>query len=334
MEENFDTKNETIIEQNNEIEKENNNKEKVTNKKNIVKRNSKSKKKEKNKRKYFTISYFVLIALILGLCLFDTLSPISKQEDFIIAIILLVLTQALFILMLVDNLIFCKNKPTKILSYFVFLGNALLLLLRLFITSQYSVFILFIYNSILAVYYIAFISLKKTKHPHTKVLDKKIQNILLILFAMFLILVFDHSYVDTGKFMLLSLIPTGIYLVIFSILCFTVFKETFKKFAPKIWSKIGVGFIALILLFCYGFVTIDIINSDFSPKPTKLECEIVRKYVSGGRHSHQYLCVIINDKETDIEVSAELYREKEVNDTIKVNYYLGALNLPFYENAE
>ena len=84
-------------------------------------------------------------------------------------------------------------------------------------------------------------------------------------------------------------------------------------------------------------VFVDIANTSFNNNPEQIECVIVDKTISGTgyRQITQYnLYVIINGQKVAIDVSSDLYKAKEVDDTLIVHYYKGNLNLPYYESGE
>ena len=44
--------------------------------------------------------------------------------------------------------------------------------------------------------------------------------------------------------------------------------------------------------------------------------------------------ILIDDKKVAIDVSSDIYKLKEIDDTLIVHYYKGNLNLPYYESGE
>ena len=320
----------------------------ITDKKSINKIKQKNKKpsektvkKEKTKKDktntIFGIVYAVLILTFLITAIVDANVPYSKTNEFVFTILIFAIAELFLFLMFTQNMLIHKNKKKRLLSWFGFVANAVILTLILVCGGDVMLFVAFVYNTIFGIYLAIDFALYKTNHPTVKFFDKKLS--IVVFFALFLPMInaISHSYVDYNIILLYALIPMAVIMTIFSILSFTIFKKTYVLFAKKVWTKIGVALLAIMISFCYGMAFIDITNTSFNNRPQKIECVIVDKNVTGTgyRQITQYnLYVMINDKKVAIDVSLDLYKSKEIDDTLIVHYYKGNLNLPYYESGE
>ena len=185
-------------------------------------------------------------------------------------------------------------------------------------------------------FYIIDFILYKTKYKTGKMYNNALIAPSLFAFIFTLINSFYHTYININKFYLYALIPMAIILIVFTVLSFTIFKKTYKKYFKKVIVKIGIVFMVLICSYGFGLAFIDTTNSAIKSKVTQIECVIVRKHFSNnarGIDTYEFY-VILNDKEYAVNVSSSLYYDKNVNDTLKVNLYRGFLNLEYYESAE
>ncbi len=305
---------------------------------NNVKKNGRNKNKERKAKIegiFSTIQW-----LILGLCfifgiLFNRSQPFTITKD-IFSITLFVFLEIDLISWFLRIMLTTKNTKQRTLAFFAFLVNAILLLSCYLIGKpDISNFILFIYNSIFIGYYCIDFALYKTKYK-----TGKMYNNALIAPSLFVLIysvanIFYHTYINNSVYLYAS-IPMCIILITFTILSFTILKETYKKYFKSIIAKIGIVFMVMVCAYGFGLAFIDSLNCAFKNNVNQLECVVVRKHYSNNVRgiSTYELYVMINDKEYRVNVSSDLYYDKEVNDTLKINLYNGCLNLKYYESGE
>ena len=309
------------------------------NNKNSAKENKRKTSKQKKQKieKIFSIIQW----LILGLCfifliLFNRSEPFSYEKN-VFSTIIFIFLEVDLISWFIRIILITKNKKQRILAFFAFIINAILLMVCYFISkADISNLILFLYNAIFIGYYVIDFTLYKTKFKTGKMYNNALIAPSLFAFVFALTKTFYHTYIKTNNLYLYALIPMSIILVIFAILSFTIFKETYKKFFKSVIAKIGVLLMVLICAYGFGLVFIDSTNCAIKNKITQLECSIVRKNFSNtarGMSTYE-LYILINNKEYIINVSSNLYYNKSVNDTLKVNLFCGCFNLEYYECGE
>lgn len=302
--------------------------------------NTKSINKKGRKKKIeniFSIIQWTILALcFIFLILLHHSQPFSVKKN-AFSIIIFVFLEIDLISLFVRTLLTTKNTKQRILAFFAFIVNGVLLLALYFIGKlDLGNFILFIYNTLFAVFYLIDFALYKTKHKTGKLYNRSLILPSLFVFLLSLLNFFYHTHTNTKTIYLYSLIPMGIILIAFIVLSFTLFKQTYKIYFKSAIAKIGVVFMAVIFAFSIGVTFIDATNCAIKSQITQLECVITRKHFSNnfrGIDSYE-LYVIINDKEYKINVSSDLYFDKKVNDKLKVNLYRGCLNLNYYESGE
>ena len=147
------------------------------------------------------------------------------------------------------------------------------------------------------------------------------------------------EYVD-NKIWALSLIPTGILFVAAIIVIFLLVRKIWTKIYSSTASRIGNGICAVLILFFliyfYSVTAIGTANCIFDDEPTALECVVLEKNVVSGTHTvTQFEVKIeIDSKERWINVPVTEYHNIEEGDIIVIDYYKGALNLPYYTYGE
>ena len=302
----------------------------------------KDKRKSNKERKAKIESIFSTIQwLILGLCfifliLFNRSQPFTLAKN-IFSIIIFVFLEIDLISWFIRIILTTKNTKQRILAFFAFIVNAILLLVCYLIRKpDISNLILFIYNTIFIGYYAIDYTLYKTKYKTGKMYNNAVIAPSLFVFIFTIANTFYHTYINSNSVYLYALIPMGIILIAFTILSFTLLKETYKKYFKSVIAKIGVVLMIMVCAYGFGIAFIDATNCAIKNQVTQLECVVVRKHFSNSvRGIDTYeLYVMINDKEYRVNVSSDLYYDKEVNDTLKVNLYRGCLNLEYYESGE
>ncbi len=292
------------------------------------------KKKENNVLKILTIC---LIVLFFAIPIVDGLTGGFYGNETLSLLLTLFVLCFFYILALVDGLMKYKDKKRRIFICFVTIGNALIVLLRSFI--DINVIIAFIvYNTILDLYYIFYCFLYKTQYPTGKKADFTAYTTIAMLLPWMLCLFILSivTYLDETLLFLYSLILTGGLVAIFTVLSLTVFKETYITFTKKVSMRVLAFAGIVILLFFYSFVVTNAINIGFPSGQYTASYKIVdKKIYSGSRSGTTYnLYIMFNEKKVPIEVSSDLYEEKEIGENLAVDYCSGFLNIPYLVSGE
>lgn len=292
-------------------------------------------RKAKIERIFSTIQWLILGLSFIFLILFNRSQPFTLAKN-IFSIIIFVFLEINLISWFIRIILTTKNIKQRILAFFAFIVNAILLTVRYLIGNpDISNLILFLYNITFIGYYAIDYALYKTKYKTGKMYNNAVIVPSLFVFIDTMANTFYHTYINSNSVYLYALIPMGIILIAFTILSFTLLKETYKKYTKSVIAKIGIVLMAMVCAYGFGVAFIDATNCAIKNQVEQLECVVVRKHFSNharGLDTYE-LYVVIDEKEYSINVSRDLYYDKEVNDTLKINLYRGCLNLEYYESA-
>lgn len=298
-------------------------------------KNKRNKKKKTKKFNYFNVIYAILtiILIVLG---FINIAYFSYDliDNFVIQIIAHSIISLYIILALVQMLIQTHIKEYRIMAYLTTLSTLITLNSRFFISHNSWIFTLFIVSTLIICFNLIVYFLRKQKYYSTK-FSKHIFIISFISILIYCVDSFSYNY-ENEMFMLWAFIPCVLILVILITLCFTLFNKLFKKSCPKIWQKIGIIFICFIFSYCFSMFGLSVINTSLSIEPETYSYEVVEKDIqSGARQITRYILTVeINGKKIDIDVSNDVYYEKEIGDEILVDYNQGALGFAYYEFSQ
>lgn len=130
-------------------------------------------------------------------------------------------------------------------------------------------------------------------------------------------------------------IPVVIGGVVLSAAALSVFIKYFKDFEyfKQRKSELIASYILLILL-CFGisYTGIATVNYAFDDSSTQLSVQVLDKKVRAGARqlTSFYFKIEIEDKETQLDVPANVYYSTEVGDYIEIKLYDGALGYSYY----
>lgn len=294
-------------------------------------------KKQKDKKQLaFNIAYSVLTILLIVALIVDKTTANTVTSDAIFFAIIFFVIELILFMLFINTFVLNKNKKKILISYAINIGNAIIFAINLVISFDIFLLIAFFYNTVLTCYLVIDCLIYKAKYPTAKYMDKKTPVAIFVAFLFVATNALSHTYVQENITFLYALIPMAIIMAVILTLAFTVFKKQTQKTMPKVWTKIGVGVLVLFMSFFYGMMFIDVVNTSIKANPTPMECVIVDKRISSGyRRATRYMIyIMIDDKKVTIDVPSDVYKIKEIDDTLKINYYQGTLNLPYYENAE
>lgn len=146
---------------------------------------------------------------------------------------------------------------------------------------------------------------------------------------------FSVEYV-TDKIWALSLIPAAIIFIVAMVVAILLVKDIWAKIYPGEGARIGTTICAVIVLFfvayMYSVIAVNAVNCTFDDNPTKIECVVLEKNIrSGARTVTEFeVKITIDSKEKWINIPVADYHSITEGDTIIIDYYKGALNLPYY----
>ena len=130
-------------------------------------------------------------------------------------------------------------------------------------------------------------------------------------------------------------IPVVIGGVVLSAAALSVFIKYFKDFEyfKQRKSELIASYILLILL-CFGisYTGIATLNYAFDDSSTQLSVQVLDKKVRAGARqlTSFYFKIEIEEKETQLDVPANVYYSTEVGDYIEIKLYDGALGYSYY----
>lgn len=147
------------------------------------------------------------------------------------------------------------------------------------------------------------------------------------------------EYVN-NKIWALSLIPAAIIFVVAMVVAVLLVKNIWAQMYSGKGALIGTTICAIIILFylayMYSVIAVSVVNYTFDANPTAIECVVLEKNVrSGARTVTEFeVKITIDSKEKWINVPVTDYYSITEGDTIIIEYYKGALNLPYYMYGE
>lgn len=159
----------------------------------------------------------------------------------------------------------------------------------------------------------------------------------LLLFSM--IRQLSVKYVN-DKIWSLALIPAVIIFVVAIAVTFVLVRKIWTKMYPTTGESVGNAIVAVLMLFFLSYMfsvtAISVANCVFDDEPTPVECVVLEKHVLSGTHTVTQFEVRISVDEKDrwINVPVTEYHDISVGDTIIIDYYYGAFNLPYYVYSE
>lgn len=144
------------------------------------------------------------------------------------------------------------------------------------------------------------------------------------------------EYVD-NEIWARSLIPAAILFVAVIVVVVLLIRKAWSNSYTRTAARIGNAICAVVMLFLliyfYSVTAIGTANCVFDGEPTAIECVVLEKNIVSGTHTvTQFEVKIkIDDKEMWIDVHVTDYHGIEEGDVIIIDYYQGALNLPYYK---
>lgn len=243
-----------------------------------------------------------------------------------------------FIVALIEGLKVYSDKKRKVFNSLVCAGNAVIFLMMRFVVSDIVTFLILAVNTVLPIYYLCYFVRYNTKHPTGYKADLESPTIIAMILPWFYVLMSLTGYVhlDDGALFIVILICWAVLAVAFAVLSLTVFKQSYLVLIKKRYERIIAVVFGLALIFFYSFVCVSTINTGFSSERHTATYEIVEKKIVGGGKSvkKNLLYITYNGKKIGLDVSIDLYKDKNVGERLEVYTCSGFLSLPYIESAE
>lgn len=164
-------------------------------------------------------------------------------------------------------------------------------------------------------------SVKGSKNP-----DVSILGILMPVVGLGFIAVESFNILDYSKVWIFSSV-----IAIVMVLFVTVGTKQYHFKNPKDYFSI---FLFVVLFFGYGYGVTVTMNCTFDRStPEVYEAKVIGKWANTGRWLNFYLVLGEWGPQTesdDVDVPKYLYDEKDINDTVKINFKKGLFNIPWF----
>lgn len=295
-------------------------------------------KKNKKDRKIFSVIYISILVLFFVLAIvlsatgdFNGKALIKKFGAPFFAIVYCIVS-------FVEGLLTYSGKRRKVFVSFLCIGNACIFMLSRFVASDIITFLTLALNTVLPVYYLFYYFRYKMKFPNGLKADL-IKSTVVAMLLPWVNILFSISIcrtLDDGLLFAYTGVLAGVLTVVAGVLFLTVYKRVYLELFQTLYERILTIFGAVLFTFIYSFVVIGCVNTGFSSERHIGQYEIVDKKVLGGGKAPRkpVICVKYNGKEMGIEVSSEVYRNKEIGETLIVYTYSGFLSIPYVRTGE
>lgn len=160
---------------------------------------------------------------------------------------------------------------------------------------------------------------------------------ILLLFAMVQQLRVEYVNNDIWAW---SLIPAVILFAVAVAVVVVLVRKTWGYIYTSAGERIGNAICAIVMLFFLTYMycvnVIGVVNCSFDGEPKQIECTVLEKHVQSGTHTvtHFEIKIEIDSKEKWITLPVTEYHKISEGDTVIINYYSGAFNLPYYTYGE
>lgn len=188
--------------------------------------------------------------------------------------------------------------------------------------------------AVIAIRYALLLRKDETLEPDFK---RGLAVAILLLFAM--VQQLSVEYVNNDIWVR-SLIPAVILFAVSIAVAVLLVRKIWNKMYSTTAGRIGNAICAIIMLFflayMYCVTAIGVANCSFDSQPTKIECTVLDKHVQSGMHTvtHFEIKTVIDSKEKWITLPVTEYHKLSEGDTVIIDYYSGAFNLPYYTYCE
>ena len=156
---------------------------------------------------------------------------------------------------------------------------------------------------------------------------------ILLLFAMVQQLSVEYVNNDIWAW---SLIPAIILFAVAVAVFVVLVRKTWGYIYTSAGARIGNAICAIVMLFFLTYMycvnVIGVANCSFDGEPKQIECTVLEKHVQSGTHTvtHFEIKIEIDSKEKWITLPVSDYHKISEGDTVIIDYYSGAFNLPYY----
>ena len=252
-------------------------------------------------------------------------------------VLYLVLLSSLFVTAFVQNVLRSHKKWDVIVNALVFIGGLTMLLLFALVGGVCDL-LMPIYSIIITVVVGCRYILQLRRDQSAKEDFKQVVAVLaLLLFAMMNLMRMEFA---NDTIWLWALAPAAVIFVIVIIAVFALLKKVWDKIYPTAGKSVGnaiaISVMLLFFAYIYSYTVIGTANYVFDREPTPIECVVVDKHIrAGARKTTQFeIKISIDGEERWIDVRVTDYHDIEEGDTVVIDYYQGALGLPYYTFGE
>ncbi|MCH5153252.1 MAG: hypothetical protein J1F68_04775 [Clostridiales bacterium] len=192
-----------------------------------------------------------------------------------------------------------------------------------------------IMTAVIAIRYALLLRKDTTLEPDVK---RILAVVMLLLFAM--VQQLGVEYVN-NEIWARSLIPAAILFVVASVVAVLlvgkIWTDIYYTTAGRIGNAICAVLILFFLVYMYCVTAIGVANCSFDGEPQKIECTVLEKHIqTGGTHgvTQFKIKIEIDSNEKWLNLPVTEYHKLSEGDTVTIDYYSGAFNLPYYTYGE
>lgn len=249
----------------------------------------------------------------------------------------LLFVSSLYITAFVQEVYSSRAIDSVITNIAVFILGLVMFLLLYILDGIFTLFAL-VYSAIMVIVLIC-------RHAQLLNRDETVQPDVKRILAVTIILIFSMvrqlmvEYVN-NKIWSISLIPTAIIIVLTIVITIVLVKKVWTNIYPTTGKSIGNAICVTIMLFyliyMYSVNIISVANCVFDGEPTAVECTVLEKKILYGTRTVTRFEVKISIDSTEkwINIPVTEYYKIAEGDSITVDYYSGAFNLPYYTYSE
>ncbi len=218
----------------------------------------------------------------------------------------------------------------KIFTLVYFNLFALVFAVLPFVSGRIWVILLSI-SLIVALILLIILAFKYVKAP-TDYHITRYEPIIVILMLLALLVVLSMLSYTGAQRMWIPVVIGGVVLSAAALSVFIKYFKDFEYFKQRKGERIASYILLILLCFGISYTGIATVNYAFDDSSTQLSVQVLDKKVRAGARqlTSFYFKIEIEDKETRLDVPANVYYSTEVGDYIEIKLYDGALGYSYY----
>ena len=248
-------------------------------------------------------------------------------------ILYLVFVVSLYITAFIQELRDSRASGDVITNFAIFIVGMVIFIL-LFILGGIFTLLALVYSaimfSVIGIRYALLLHQDNTREPDVK---HALAIGVLLLFGMLQQLTVEYVNNDIWAWSLIpAVILFAVTLVVAVLLVKKVWANNYSTDRGRIGNAICAVIIIFFLVYMYCVTAIGVANCTFDGEPTHIECTVLEKHVQSGMHTvtHFEIKIVIDSKEKWLTLPVTEYHKIMEGDTVIIDYYSGAFNLPYY----